>query len=82
MVLQYQFKGQVTQTFPQFQPFVPPPHFRRWVQRFMKRWHNRNAPEGCMGFDGKESTGDTQEEVPKCDEETQQGDEETTRNYY
>lgn len=25
-------------------PFVPPPNFRRWMQKFMKRWHNRHAP--------------------------------------
>ncbi|XP_050415012.2 sequestosome-1 [Patella vulgata] len=29
-------------------PFVPPPHFRRWMRKFMNRWHS-NHPEGC-GF--------------------------------
>ena len=33
-----------------FQPFVPPPHFRRWMQKFMNRWHKRNAP-GCSSGD-------------------------------
>ncbi|KAL4230806.1 Sequestosome-1 [Mactra antiquata] len=26
--------------------FAPPPHFRRWMRRFMRRWHNQNTP-GC-----------------------------------
>lgn len=24
---------------------MPPPHFRRWMHRFMRRWHNKNGPE-------------------------------------
>ncbi|WAQ99089.1 SQSTM-like protein [Mya arenaria] len=34
--------------------FAPPPHLRRWMQRFMKRWHNRHAP----GFEGGASDQD------------------------
>ncbi|XP_060603186.1 sequestosome-1-like [Ruditapes philippinarum] len=26
--------------------FAPPPHFRRWMRRFMRRWHSKNTP-GC-----------------------------------
>ncbi|XP_053398816.1 sequestosome-1-like [Mercenaria mercenaria] len=26
--------------------FAPPPHFRRWMRRFMRRWHSENTP-GC-----------------------------------
>lgn len=37
----------------------PPPHFRRWMQKFMKRWHNRNTPgwkEGACSEEKKEET--------------------------
>ncbi|XP_041357953.1 sequestosome-1-like [Gigantopelta aegis] len=30
-------------------PFVPPPHLRRWMKRFMNRWHNNN---GCPWTEG------------------------------
>ena len=26
-----------------FQNFLSPPHFRRWMQKFMKRWHKHNT---------------------------------------
>ena len=29
---------------------MPPPHFRRWMQKFMNRWHKRNA-QGCSSGD-------------------------------
>ncbi|XP_046372018.1 sequestosome-1-like [Haliotis rufescens] len=33
-------------------PFRPPPHFRRWMKRYMNRWHNRHG--GC----GMDTEGD------------------------
>lgn len=41
--------------------FVPPPHFRRWMQRFMRRWHNRNAP----GYSGEDQGQAPEPEEPQ-----------------
>ena len=43
---------------------MPPPHFRRWMQKFMKRWHKRNAP-GCYSGDEdqKEEKGEKAEKM-------------------
>ncbi|KAL5011538.1 hypothetical protein ScPMuIL_010089 [Solemya velum] len=41
-------------------PFVPPPHFRKWMQKFMRRWHTRNTPEGCP-CDGDEKSDQSME---------------------
>ncbi|OWF55631.1 sequestosome-1-like [Mizuhopecten yessoensis] len=46
--------------------FVPPPHFRRWMQRFMRRWHNRNAPGNC-GEEGQNPETEEQQEDPQGD---------------
>ena len=52
----------------------PPPHFRRWMQKFMKRWHNRNAP----GWkEGACNEGDSSEEK-KGEEGMEQGPEESS----
>ncbi|KAL4230805.1 Sequestosome-1 [Mactra antiquata] len=51
-------------------PFVPPPHFRRWMQRFMKRWHNRNAPGWECG-----ANGDDKEEKKPADKNEKMEDE-------
>lgn len=53
-------------------PFVPPPHFRRWMQRFMKRWHNRNAPgwEGAP-CDQKECDKDEKKEGQKMEDDVE-----------
>lgn len=32
--------------------FAPPPHFRRWLRRFMRRWHSQNTP----GFPGEQDS--------------------------
>ncbi|XP_060074165.1 sequestosome-1-like [Ylistrum balloti] len=52
--------------------FVPPPHFRRWMQRFMRRWHNRNAP----GFCGEEN------QHPEAKEQHEDPQEESTPEEY
>ena len=52
------------------QPFVPPPHFRRWMQKFMNRWHKRNAP-GC-GTNGAENQ--QGEKAEKMEEDGKQGE--------
>ena len=44
-----------------FQPFTPPPHFRRWMKKFMRRWHNKNSP-GCSHDDKDDSPDDQGEE--------------------
>ncbi|XP_033742230.1 sequestosome-1-like [Pecten maximus] len=44
--------------------FVPPPHFRRWMQRFMRRWHNRNAP-GHSGEEGQAPESEEPQEDPQ-----------------
>lgn len=51
--------------------FVPPPHFRRWMQRFMKRWHNRNQPGSC-----------DPNEAPMEEEPNQGNHEETSEDEY
>lgn len=43
------------------EPFAPPPHFRRWMKKFMRRWHNRNSP-GCSHDDKDDSPDDQGEE--------------------
>lgn len=64
-----------------YQPFVPPPHFRRWMQRFMKRWHNRNAPgwEGAP-CDKKEDKKEAEKEE-KMEEENQESGESSGEEY-
>ncbi|WAQ99088.1 SQSTM-like protein [Mya arenaria] len=47
--------------------FAPPPYFRRWMQRFMKRWHNRHAP----GFEGGAT--DQDEKADEKMEDTPEG---------
>jgi len=54
------------------QGFAPPPYFRRWMQKFMKRWHNRHAP----GFEGEcgrkpEAEGKAEEKMDEAAEGAQ-----------
>lgn len=44
------------------EPFAPPPHFRRWMKKFMRRWHNKNSP-GCSHDDKDDSPDDQGEEA-------------------
>ncbi|XP_067663942.1 sequestosome-1-like [Haliotis asinina] len=54
-------------------PFRPPPHFRRWMKRYMNRWHNRHG--GCgMETDGDIPTGTDSD--PNQDAEQDAGPEE------
>lgn len=43
------------------EPFTPPPHFRRWMKKFMRRWHNKNSP-GCSHDDKDDSPDDQGED--------------------
>lgn len=45
-------------------PFVPPPHFRRWMKKFMNGWHKRNSPGCNSGEESKEG-----EKAEKMEEE-------------
>ncbi|KAH3839941.1 sequestosome-1-like [Dreissena polymorpha] len=39
--------------------FAPPPYFRRWMQKFMRRWHNRQGEQDCqMGAETSEKMDD------------------------
>ena len=61
---------------------MPPPHFRRWMQKFMKRWHKRNAP-GCNSGDEdqKEQKGEKAEKMEgESGEQGENNGEEFLRN--
>lgn len=47
----------------------PPPHFRRWMQKFMRRWHNRNIP--CWNEEGSEAQKDKKAEGQAMDQGTE-----------
>ena len=51
--------------------FVPPPHFRRWMQRFMRRWHNRN--NGCGQDQGENQPTEEKAEKPETEEQDDEG---------
>ncbi|KAK3603903.1 hypothetical protein CHS0354_042914 [Potamilus streckersoni] len=63
-------------------PFFPPPHFRRWMHKFMKRWHNRNGP-GCAAENETEEAKMQKEEKPeKPETEEQDEDRENVEEDY
>ncbi|KAJ8297990.1 hypothetical protein KUTeg_024521 [Tegillarca granosa] len=51
--------------------FVPPPHLRRWMQRFMRRWHNRN--NGCGQDQGENQPTEEKAEKPETEEQDEEG---------
>ena len=52
-----------------FQNFLPPPHFRRWMQKFMKRWHKHNT----SGKDTENETGNESERSGEWTDHEQPG---------
>ncbi|KAL5012386.1 hypothetical protein ScPMuIL_010937 [Solemya velum] len=52
-------------------PFVPPPHFRRWMQKCMKRWHGKTTPNARPCDAGGEKSAQSMDNE---DKETTQGE--------
>ncbi|KAL5019514.1 hypothetical protein ScPMuIL_002406 [Solemya velum] len=53
--------------------FVPDPNFRRWLRRFLKRWHKKNDPnpkaqDRCSEASEDKHTAKDNEESDSCDE--------------
>ncbi|KAL3860597.1 hypothetical protein ACJMK2_010697 [Sinanodonta woodiana] len=58
---------------PQQGMVFPPPYFRRWMHKFMKRWHNRNGP-GCSAENETEEAKKQKGEKSENPETVEQGD--------
>ena len=48
---------------------MPPPHFRRWMQKFMKRWHKHHI----SGLKSGDEAGKKGEEAGNMEESGDQG---------